>query len=135
MGFLVLWLCPTGASTSRCSATPSVPCRTHYAASLFPRLRHQEPTLWVSSRCLVEAAGLFGLRPHPFGASASRCSKVPSGALSNPLRSFVIPVTQNAKRPPDGDLSALGWWGGGNRTRVRKHSAVGSTCLVESIKV
>jgi hypothetical protein len=51
---------------------------------------------------LVEAAGLFGHRPHPFGASALRCSATPYGVWSNPLRGFVIP----APKTPKGRLMA-----------------------------
>jgi len=39
-------------------------------------------------------------------------------------------MTQKRKRPRVGAVIAAGGGGGENRTRVRKHSTVGTTCLV-----
>ena len=122
---------PFGASALCCSATPSGALTDPLHRFVIPIDQNAErpPDGDLSAfdwwrRRDYSACGL-----HPFGASASRCSATPSGVLSNPLRGFVIPTPKTPKgHPLKGDPLLYGG-GGGNRTRVRKHSAFGSTCL------
>ena len=81
----------------------------------------------VTLRCLVEAAGRR-LR-HP---CLPRHLYIPVHRRTQ--RGFSSAPRPNKKGPPAGDPSLFGG-GGGNRTRVREFSAIGSTCLSRSISL
>ncbi len=116
---------PTFFGTCQCLVEP------RSAGSSFPDVK-RPPCRW-SFVLLVEAVGLLGPSngPRPTGhrrfspmfGHAPRAARRTRNAGPHPHH-----IRQIKKGHPVGDPCLFGG-GGGNRTRVRKSSAIGSTCL------
>jgi len=80
---------------------------------------------------LVEAAvNIRDFVPHPSGRRRLRSNVLRrSRSWSNPLRGFFDSRTNDKQKSHrKGGCFVCNGGGGGNRTRVRKSSAIGSTC-------
>ena len=116
-----------------------VACRTRRGFSSCPQPPNKKgPGGAGAFLCLVEAGGMFSNRLRPIEKSLRdlRWCAVLRNAfalLVEPVGVLILPTTAKQKRPRWSRGLSLFGGGGGNRTPVREHSAIGTTCLVSSL--